>query len=267
MAHSIALRRLTMLLALALPSSAARAQDPGDLPFAPGEVLTYSARFQAGVGGGGTFRVEAPTTLRGTTVWVLRSDMSGKLGPIKASERTASWLDPRDLTTLRYTSRQRHVLSRHDDAVDVFGSEGRWRSEKGAEGTTTNERPLDELSFLYYLRTLPLRADTAFTLARHFDTARNPTEVRVVGHEVVEVGAGRFRAVIVEMHVRDTRRYRGQGVIRIAFSDDRCRLILRLESRIPDAGAVALSLASAEGTRGDCTARLPQSPIASRGGR
>lgn len=151
--------------------------------------------------------------------------------------------------------------------MDVFGGESRWRSEKGAEGTTTSERPLDELSFLYYLRTLPLRADTAFTITRHFDTARNPTEVRVVGREIVEVGAGRFRAVIVEMHVRDTRRYRGQGVIRVAFSDDRCRLILRLDSRIPDGGPATLWLTSAEGTRGDCTARLPQSPLASRGSR
>ena len=71
--------------------------------------------------------------------------------------------------------------------------------------------------------------------------------VTVVGREEIEVPAGRFRAVVVEMRVRDARRYRGEGTIRIHLSDDSCRLILRLESRVPDAGPATLSLQSYEG--------------------
>ncbi len=69
------------------------------------------------------------------------------------------------------------------------------------------------------------------------------------GGEEVEVGAGRFRAVIVEMRVRDARRYRGEGVIRIHLSDDRCRLILRLESDVPGTGKATLALALYDGVR------------------
>jgi hypothetical protein len=39
------------------------------------------------------------------------------------------------------------------------------------------------------------------------------------------------------MRVRDARRYHGEGVIRVYLSDDRCRLLLRLESSVPDAGS------------------------------
>jgi hypothetical protein len=78
----------------------------------------------------------------------------------------------------------------------------------------------------------------------------------VIGREEVTVGAGRFRAVIVEMRVRDARRYHGEGVIRVTLSDDRCRLILRLESTVPEAGTATLALQSYEGMRWSCDARL-----------
>ncbi len=113
-------------------------------------------------------------------------------------------------------------MKRHDDAVEIFPDEKRWTSQGGLSGVTSSDLPLDELSFLYYLRTLPLTGDSTITLSRHFDTARNPTTVTVVGREEIEVGAGRFRAIVVEMRVRDTRRYNGEGVIRFSFSDDKC---------------------------------------------
>jgi hypothetical protein len=229
---------------------------PSELPFAPGERLTFEGRVHTGVSGGGTMWVEGPVELRGTSTWLLNSDMEGRVGPLRATDRNASWLDPIRMTALRYTSRERHILSKHDDAVDIFAGEKRWSAANGAEGEISIGAPLDELSFLYYVRTLPLAANTTVTLARHFDAARNPTVLRVVGREEIQVGAGRFRAIVVEMRVRDARRYRGEGTIRIHLSDDRCRLILRLESRVPEAGPATLALQSFEGVRPGCTARL-----------
>jgi hypothetical protein len=229
-----------------------------DLPFAPGERLTYTGRVHVGVAGSGTIWVEGPLEVRGTPAWVLHSDMQGKLGPIRATETNTSWLDPMHMAALRYTSNTRHLWKKNDDVVEIFPQEHRWQSAKGMEGATTGDAPLDELSFLFFLRTLPLNADTTLVLARHFDVARNPTIVRVVGREDVEVGAGRFRAIVVEIRVRDARRYHGEGTIRIHLSDDRCRLLLRLESNVPDAGTATLALASYEGARYSCTARLPQ---------
>ena len=248
--HAIAFALLAALPAL----SNAQADH---LPFGPGERLTFQGRVRTGVSGGGTLWVEGPVDVRGTSTWLLHSDMEGRVGPLRATDRNASWLDPIRMTALRYTSRERHILTRHDDAVDIFPGERRWSSASGGEGETTGPAPLDELSFLYFVRTLPLGDDTTLTLARHFDVARNPTVVTVVGREEIDVPAGRFRAVVVEMRVRDARRYRGEGTIRIHLSDDSCRLILRLESRVPDAGPATLSLQSYEGARATCSARLP----------
>jgi hypothetical protein len=243
-------------LALCVCAAGATAQSPAELPFAPGEKFEYTGRVHVGVSGSGTLRVDGPSQLRGTTVWTLHSDMEGKLGFIRASDRAVSWIDPVHMSALRYTSRERHLLAKHDDDVSIFASEKRWTAEGGLEGPLVSEQPLDELSFLYFLRTLPLADEAELTVSRHFDAARNPTIVRVVGREEIEVGAGRFRAVIVEMRVRDARRYKGEGVIRIHLSDDACRLILRLESNMPDAGKATLALTSYEGVRSACSAKM-----------
>lgn len=249
---------VTAAILLASAAGGAAAQESATLPFAPGERLTFSGRVRAGVGGGGTLWVDGPATVRGTVTWVLHSDMEGRIGPLRATNQNASWLDPVEMTALRYTSRERHFLARHDDAVEIYPGEGRWSAGGGLSGELSSRRPLDELSFLYYLRTLPFGADSTMRVARHFDTARNPTVLRVVGRGEVDVPAGHFRALVVEMRVRDARRYHGEGVIRVTMSDDRCRLILRLESTVPDAGTATLSLQSYEGVRLPCTAQYGQ---------
>jgi hypothetical protein len=249
---------LATALLTALPAGDfAPARTNNELPFAPGERLTFEGKVRSGVSGGGTLWVEGPVELRGTTTWLLHSDMEGRVGPLRATDQNASWLDPIRMTALRYTSRERHILSKHDDAVNIFPGEKRWAAASGAEGVVEGSSPLDELSFLYYLRTLPLDADTVLTLARHFDVARNPTIVTVLRREEIEVAAGRFRAIVVEMRVRDARRYRGEGTIRVYLSDDACRLILRLESNVPDAGSATLALQTYEGVRGSCSSRRP----------
>jgi hypothetical protein len=250
-------RAFVRVLALVGLATTASAQEPAGPPFHPGERFTYSGRVRTGVGGTGSIWVEGPMELRGHGTWVLHSDMQGKLGPIRATVRSASWIDPERMASLRYTASERQLWKKHDEVVDIFPEERRWKSQSGLEGTLASEQPLDELSFLFYLRTLPLAPDTKLTLSRHFDDARNPTLVRVIGRGEIVVGAGRFHAIEVEMRVRDARHYKGEGIIQIHLSDDRCRLLLRMESRLPDAGAAMLGLASYEGVRTACTARMP----------
>jgi hypothetical protein len=246
-------------LSLCCASGVVSAQEPSDeLPFAPGERMSYVGRVHVGVAGSGTISVEAPSRLRGVTTWVLRSDMQGKLGPIKATERHASWLDPERMAALRYTSSERHLFKKHDDAVNIFPDERRWSSDGGLTGELATDKPLDELSFLFFLRTLPLPTDSTLVVSRHFDVTRNPTTLHVAGREEIEVGAGRFRAIVVEMRVRDSRHYQGEGTLRIHLSDDRCRLLLRLESKLPDAGTATLALRSYEGERWPCEAKVAE---------
>jgi hypothetical protein len=212
-------------------------------PFAPGETLRYAVRLSAvNLRGRGAMWVDGPEMVRGTETWVLHFGFRARLGPVKVSDTTESWLDPRRMASLRFVKREHHPLSSHDEDVALFPEEKRWSSNDGSAGDALTSAPLDELSFIYLLRTVPLAIDSTYQFNRHFDAARNPTTVKVIRRESVTVGAGTFDALLVEMRVRDPAHYRGEGIIRIHFTDDARRLPLRIESSIPVAGTALLTL-------------------------
>jgi hypothetical protein len=135
-------------------------------------------------------------------------------------------------------------LSHHDESVDLYPNEKRWKSAEGSGGQSPSSAPLDELSFMYFIRTLPMTPGATYRFDRHFDTTRNPITVRVIRREVIPTPMGELHAFRVEMRVRDPRHYEGEGVIRIHLSDDECRLPVRIESTMPVIGTAILMIDS-----------------------
>jgi hypothetical protein len=214
-------------------------------PFYLGERLEYRVRLSGvGMSGRGAMWVDGPEMVRGVETYVLHFGFKAHMGPIRVSDATQSWLDPRRMASLRFVKKERHPFSSNDQDVAMYPDERRWSAADGDAGESLTNAPLDELSFIYFLRTVPLAADSVYRFDRHFDAARNPTVVRVVGHDSVSVGAGRFATIVVEMRVKDPERYSGEGVIRINFTDDERRLPVRIESTIPRAGTATMTLES-----------------------
>jgi Protein of unknown function (DUF3108) len=226
------------------PSLAAAPHSPAR-PFYVGERLEYAVRLSGvGMKGRGAMWIDGPELVRGIETWVLHFGFKARVGPVRVSDATQSWLDPRRMASLRFTKRERHPLSSEDEDVTLYPDERRWSAADGEAGESFSDAPLDELSFIYFLRTVPLAEGAVYTFDRHFDAARNPTVVRAVKRERLTTGAGTFATVLIEMRVKDPARYQGQGVIRIHFSDDERRLPVRIESNIPQAGRVVMTLES-----------------------
>lgn len=217
------------------------------LPFGPGETLVYEASVAPmGSVGEGTLRVQGPESLRGREVYVLRFDFAARVGPLKASQESGSWLDPARFTALRFHKREAQPLARdRSEAVEIYPQERRWEGADGESGSAPTAAPLDELSLLYYVRLLPLEPGEEVRLERHFDPERNPVIVRAVGREVIDVPAGRFSTLVVEMRVRDPERYRGEGRIRMNITEDERRTPIRIRTTLPDAGTITLELKAA----------------------
>jgi hypothetical protein len=220
------------------------ARPAATLPFAAGERLVYQVRMQRlGNVGRTVMMVGGPTEIRGTEVHLLRFDFDAKVGFVKATDRTQSWVDLSRMATLRFSKHERHPLSRHDEQVEMYPERRTWESKEGETGESPTDAPLDELSFMYFLRTIELVEGSELRFDRHFEAARNPTTVRVVRKEAVTTAAGEFSTWLLEMRVRDPRRYKGEGVIRINISDDRCRLPVRIRSSMPIVGHATMTLA------------------------
>lgn len=237
--------KAAVLFALFQASTAgpAEAQDRS-VPFGVGEELRYRvSAAKLGTIGEGVMSVNGPVDIRGTMTFMLRSVIHARVGPIKTTERTESWIDPTRMAALRYQKRTKGMFSRDDEQVELFPAEQRWENARGKHGQSPTNAPLDELSFIYYLRTLTLSGDTVDSVERHYDRERNPVTVRVMGRDTLVTRAGTFATIVVEMRVKDAR-YGGEGLIRLHISDDARRYPVRIESSVPVLGTTVLTLES-----------------------
>lgn len=131
-----------------------------DLPFGPGEALRFDVKVAPmGTVGEGRMWIEGPVTIDGVSTWRMRFDLQAGVGPIKGRDRTSSWFDPATEGILRYEKEEDRPLSESEERVVIHRATGRWEdTHTKATGPLGSDPPLDELSFLYFLRTLRSRA-------------------------------------------------------------------------------------------------------------
>jgi hypothetical protein len=240
--------RLAILLALHCCAPLAGAQESRGLPFAPGEKFTYAVRVATmGAKGRSTLWIDGTAVVRGAEVYVLRSETSVGIGFVKGVDRTTSYLDPARMTALRFVKKSRHIIASADDSVEMRPVQRTWSDGRPETFPSPTDAPLDELSFIYFLRTLPLEDDSLRAYTRHYDVGRNPITVQRVGRDTLTTKAGVFATIRVEMRVRDPRHYKGEGIIMLNLSDDSRRIPVRMQSVMPIVGTSVMLLESVSG--------------------
>jgi hypothetical protein len=238
------MRAPSWFLLLAVVSAKAPPVADG-IPFAVGEHFKYEVQVaKMGAKGVGDMWVAGPEVVRGTQTYVLHFNSSAGVGPFKGSDQTTSWIDPIRMAAMRYEKIEHHLFTSNHDQVEIYPTQRRWTAADGTSGVSETDSPLDELSFMYFVRTLPLLDDSVYVVNRHYDTARNPESVRVVAHEHLDTKAGPFETLKVEMRVKDPRHYKGEGLLILNLSDDARRIIVRIESTVPTFGKTVLTLES-----------------------
>lgn len=237
---------LLLLLQTIATAAAPALFPPTDLPFVSGEVLVYDARVRLiGRVGEATLRVGGLCRIDERDALALSFDITGGASFLRVQDETRSWIDPATLATIRYEKRESSPLGSHEESVTVSTGRREWEDAAGRAFETAGPLPIDELSLLYYVRTLPLRDGDTELEAEHFDVRRNPVRLRVLGRGTTVVPAGRFSVVEIELGVRDPRRYRGTGTIRIQLTDDAKRTPVRIRTSLPGSSTVTLELRAA----------------------
>lgn len=199
----------------------------------PGERLVYEVR-SARFGGMGHAEFNTATLEDGTLR--LSFDFSARVLLFKVSDHTYSELDPHTLRSRRYVKRERSPLGSRDEDVVIDQATSTWTA-KGESRALASEDPLDELSIIYLIRNMQLAPGAEHVIERHFDAARNPIRVRSLTEAADSVD-------IVEMIVPDTRQKKGSSVLRFHISRDARRVPLRIESSMPIAGRITMTLVS-----------------------
>jgi hypothetical protein len=235
------LRRLflipALLIALATPLPAQ--QEAGSavataVPFAVGERMTYKVRLGiVGNVGNGSLEVLGIDTVRGRPTYALRFHLKGGIPFAKVDDDFRSWVDTEGLFSRRFKQDQKEVKYERHRTIDFFPEERRWRTIDGKEsGALTTDEPLDDVSFLYFIRTLPLEVGKTYTFNRYFKEEGNPVTVKVLRRQTISVPAGTFRTIVVQPIIKTKGLFSEGGQAEIYFTDDDKRILVQLKSKV-----------------------------------
>src|SRR5207245_2595149 len=92
--------------------------------------------------------------------------------------------------------------------------------------------PLDDGSFIYFLRTVPLRVGLDTSFNDYFKADRNPVRIRVLRIDTLNVPAGRFTAFVVQPVINAKGIFSEGGEAQVWLSNDDRRIMLQMKSKL-----------------------------------
>jgi len=260
-----ATRSVLVLAALVSFPGAAVAQEPPDPPEIPSVIRSEGARpgqppIPFGIGeemlfdlrvrrwpfsgsGEASLRVEAIDTVRGEPTYRLAFAYRGGITFYDVDNVDRSWLDVDELFSRRFEQKHRQTGHTRDRRYELLPEEMSYRSlaNPGDSGTLATPRPLDDVSFLYHVRSLPLEVGEEYTEARYYKDDGNPVTVRVLRSERITVPAGEFDALVIEPIIRTDGLFE-EGKAEIWISDDPRRIVLKLVASVNLGGTLTMEL-------------------------
>jgi len=204
-------------------------------PFAVGETLTYDATLGVFPIGTASATVTKLTRERGKEALVLAATGDGGPPGLRMRYELTSWVGTDRFASLRFYRKAIQGSRVDEQRYQIVPDSGRFRMEGGTQDYAAPRDALDELAFLYYLRTIPLEVGKSYAIGRYFRTSYNPVEVRVLGRVERQLYDG---STVPCLDVQVTTRGTTMGV---RFTDDKRRLPVDLDLPLPY-GSVLLSL-------------------------
>ena len=217
-------------------STESRSTEPARaFPFGVGERHDFEARF-GGVRVGTAFmEVYGFEQLRGRDAYHTVFHIRGGTLFFKVDSRFDSWIDAANFSSLRFRQDQNEGGRDRERQYEIFPERAAYRDEQGQEFASVRD-PLDDGSFLFFVRTTPLEVGREYEYNRYFKPDRNPVRIRVLRRERVKVPAGQFDAVVVQPIIKTKGLFSEGGHAEVWISDDPRRQILQIRTRFAGLG-------------------------------
>lgn len=238
---------------LVIPETLALSAPPV-VPFSVGERLTYKVKLGWFDVGEGELSVVGVDSIRGFPSYHLSMALtaSAMFGTVKVRDRFSSWMDVRTLASRRFIRDQHEHTYKSYREFEIYPEERRWeRTDQDKGGETLSDQPLDEIAFIYWMRTLPLEVGETYTFeGKYFKEDGNPVVLEVLRRERRETPAGTFDTIVVRPIIRTKGLFSEGGKAEVHLTDDEHRIMVYLRSEIPVVGSITLHLEGIEGVRG-----------------
>ena len=134
--------------------------------------MTFDAKFGWLPVGGPRWSLEARDTVRGHEA--LRSRFSVNGGPswFGVHDNYTSWFDPETLISYRYHQDIHEGRYKRNTVYGIYPPQGIY-TKNGKDTNITVLTPLDDQSFIYFVRTLPLAVGQHYEWNRYFMADKN----------------------------------------------------------------------------------------------
>ncbi len=255
------MRRVVLALALGVAPSLASGQmmvpdtavaDPADplaarTPWGLGEHLVYKVKVGAFNAGEGHMTIDSQVdTVRGNRVYRATMEIAGGVLFAKVKDSYSTWIDVATLQSWRFIQDIHQVNYKSYRHYEMFPRRRQWeRADNDESGRLGSSLPLDDISFVYFVRSLPLEVGKTYTLNRYFKDDGNPVEIRVLRKDRRETEAGVFNTIVVQPIIQTKGLFSQGGKAELHFTDDERRLLVYLKSDIPKfPGSLTLHLQS-----------------------
>ncbi len=223
--------------ALALPLEAQGGMAPGGraapVPFQVGEHLVYDVRFGAIKVGTGRMRVLGIESVRERPAWHVMFTVSGGTFFYKVDDVYESWMDVTTLNSLRYVQDLDQGSRERKRTFEIFPERAVFQEvfKRNRELPSVSD-PLDDGSFMFFIRTVPLEVGKTYEFNRYFKPDRNPVVIRVLRKERIRVPAGAFDAIVLQPIIKTSGIFSEGGAAEIWLTDDDKKMMLQMKSRL-----------------------------------
>lgn len=204
------------------------------VPFGPGEKMEYRITYGwLGKRGNAVTEVKAVEEIRGNPSYHLSFHMKGGALGWSMNDLQESWLDVQELYAHRFKQDLNQTTYERLRTLDFYPEDRVWRRvEKVDSGELASTKPLDDVSFLYWSRTLPLEVGATYEFNRYFKADGNPVVLKVLRREKVKVPAGTFNTIVVRPVIETSGLFSDGGQAEIYYTDDERRLIVLVKTKM-----------------------------------
>jgi hypothetical protein len=171
-------------------------------------------------------------TVRGDETWHVVFTVRGRALMYSLNDSLSSWIGTRDLVSRRFIQDNEENGRQRFRRYEIFPERGLW-VRNDTDTAATVEEPLDDASFFYFARTIPLEVGQTYDFHRYFQRDRNPVSIRVLQRQETSVPAGRFRTIVVRPVFQSRGLFAQGGEAYIWFTDDEQRIPVKIRSRLP----------------------------------
>ena len=233
-------RLLSVAVALGVHHAPLHAQAPATVPiasaaipvpFAVGERLDYDVKFGPMHVGSGSMEVLGNENVRNRPTWHIMFRVKGGTFFYKVDDRFESWIETTSLSSLRHKQDINEGRRDRERVFEIFPDRPSYIEDDKPEKPSVDQ-PLDDGSFLYFIRTVPLEVGKTYEFDRYFRPDRNPVKITVLRKERIKVPAGTFDAIVIRPSIKSKGIFSENGQAEVWLSDDDRHIMLQMKSKL-----------------------------------